>query len=198
MKKESFRRESSAMDELDRVLDKGTPVGMLTSVYYLPYLPEALRFHFNAHNIVVYGKRNGSYLVSDPIMETVTEIDSKDLQRARFAKGALSPNGKMYYPIVVPKEMDLKKPIVAGIKKTAVDMTTIPVPLFGIRGQRYLAKKVAQYPDKLEKKSCFIFRKYCAYAGRNRHRCSRISFHLRGIFAGSFCHSQSTLAVGYI
>ncbi|HMT28470.1 MAG TPA: BtrH N-terminal domain-containing protein [Bacteroidia bacterium] len=157
MKKESFRREASAMDELDRVLDKGTPVGMLTSVYYLPYLPEALRFHFNAHNIVVYGKRNGSYLVSDPIMETVTEIDSKDLQRARFAKGALSPNGKMYYPIVVPKEVDLKKPIVSGIKKTAVDMTTIPVPLFGIRGQRYLAKKVAQYPDKLEKKRAALF-----------------------------------------
>ncbi len=157
MKKHSFSSESKAMDQLDRVLDQGTPTGMLTSVYYLPYLPEALRFHFNAHNIVVYGKKDGRYLVSDPIMETVTEIDTKDLQRARFAKGALSPNGKMYYPLVVPKKVDLRKSVVAGIKKTAVDMTTIPVPLFGIRGERYLAKKVAQYPVKLEKKRAALF-----------------------------------------
>ncbi|MDQ3049411.1 MAG: BtrH N-terminal domain-containing protein [Bacteroidota bacterium] len=157
MKKESFRSETRAMEELDRVLEQGIPVGMLTSVYYLPYLPSALRFHFNAHNIVVYGKQNGNYLVSDPVMETVTEISPQDLQRARYAKGALAPGGKMYYPVHVPKEVDLKQPIVAAIKKTAVDMTTIPVPLFGIRGQRYLAKKVAQYPNKLDKRKAALF-----------------------------------------
>ncbi len=157
MKRESFRSEQKGMEALDRVLDTGIPVGMLTSVYYLPYLPSALRFHFNAHNIVVYGKRNGNYLVSDPVMETVSEIAPEDLQRARYAKGALAPNGKMYYPVFVPKEVDLKIPVVAAIKKTAVDMTTIPVPLFGIRGQRYLAKKVAQYPQKLDKRKATLF-----------------------------------------
>lgn len=157
MQKHSFSNEAKAMDQLDRVLDQGIPTGLLTSVYYLPYLPEALRFHFNAHNIVVYGKRGNSYLVSDPVMETVTEIDAKDLQRARFAKGALSPNGKMYYPIVVPKQVDLRKPIVNGIKKTAVDMTTIPVPLFGVRGERYLAKRIAKYPIKFDKKRAALF-----------------------------------------
>ncbi len=157
MQKESFRNENTAMEALDKVLEKGIPVGMLTSVYYLPYLPSALRFHFNAHNIVVYGKKNGMYLVSDPVMETVTEIAPADLQRARFAKGALAPGGKMYYPVYVPKEVDLKKPIVAAIKKTAMDMTTIPVPLFGIRGQRYLAKKVSEYPNKLDKRKAALF-----------------------------------------
>jgi len=157
MKKESFRNENAAMDELDRVLDKGIPVGMLTSVYYLPYLPSALRFHFNAHNIVVYGKKNGNYLVSDPVMETVTEIAPADLQRARYAKGALAPGGKMYYPVYVPSEIDLKQPVVAAIKKTASDMTGIPVPLFGIRGERYLARKVAQYPVKLDKRKAALF-----------------------------------------
>lgn len=157
MKAETFRSESNAMEALDRMLDKGTPVGMLTSVYYLPYLPAALRFHFNAHNIVVYGKDNGQYLVSDPVMDTVTRIDPTDLQRARFAKGALPPKGRMYYPIFVPQSVDLKNPIVKGIKKTAVDMTTIPVPLFGIRGQRYLAKKVLSYPHKLDKRRAALF-----------------------------------------
>lgn len=156
MKKQTFRNEDKAMNELDRMLDKGLPVGLLTSVYYLPYLPSAFRFHFNAHNIVVYGKQNGNYLVSDPIMETVTEISSGDLQRARFAKGTLAPRGKMYYPIHLPSSIDLRKPIVDGIKKTAVDMTTIPIPLFGVKGERFLAKRVRQYPLKHDKRKASL------------------------------------------
>jgi hypothetical protein len=157
MKKETFSNEQKAMDELDRVLDRGTPVGVLTSVYYLPYLPQALRFHFNAHNLVVYGKQNGDYLVSDPVMETVSTISPADLRRARFAKGTLAPKGRMYYPIRVPAEVDLKQPVIDGIRKTAVDMTTIPVPLFGIKGERYLAKKIRQYPEKLDKRKAILF-----------------------------------------
>ncbi|HET6244615.1 MAG: BtrH N-terminal domain-containing protein [Bacteroidetes bacterium] len=157
MKRQTFRNEAKAMDELDKVLEKGMPVGLLTSVYYLPYLPSALRFHFNAHNIVVYGKSNGNYLVSDPVMETVSEISSKDLQRARFAKGALAPNGKMYYPIHVPQNIDLRKPIIDGIIKTSSDMTTIPVPLFGVKGERFLAKKIRQYPKNLDKRKAALY-----------------------------------------
>jgi hypothetical protein len=157
MKKETFRSEAKAMDELDRLLSEGKPVGMLTSVYYLPYLPSALRFHFNAHNIVVYGKSGDKYLVSDPVLESVSEISREDLVRARFARGALAPNGRLYYPTHVPREIDLKKPVADGIRKTATDMVTIPVPLFGIRGQRYLARKVKEYPNKLDKKKAALF-----------------------------------------
>lgn len=157
MKASTFRNETDAMIALDKVLETGTPVGLLTSVYYLPYLPEALRFHFNAHNIVVYGKENDHYLVSDPVMETVTQIAAADLQRARFAKGALPPKGRMYYPVFVPDKISLHLPVVQGIKKTANDMINIPVPLFGIRGQRYLAKKVLNYPDKLDARRATLF-----------------------------------------
>jgi hypothetical protein len=97
-------------------LDKGLPIGMLTSVFYLPYLPKAFRFHFNAHNIVVFGKENGNYLVSDPVMDNPTEISYEDLMRARFAKGVMPPKGKMYYPIEVPTptEKEMKIAIVKG------------------------------------------------------------------------------------
>ena len=57
MERASFRDHDQAMRALDDVLDQGLPVGMLTSVFYLPYLPKAFRFHFNAHNIVVGGRR---------------------------------------------------------------------------------------------------------------------------------------------
>ena len=74
MKRMSFRDQDEAMRELDRVLDQGLPVGMLTSVFYLPYLPKAFRFHFNAHNIVVFGRKGDEYLVSDPVMDGTTTI----------------------------------------------------------------------------------------------------------------------------
>lgn len=157
MKSVKFRSEEKAMKALDQKLAEGIPVGLLTSVYYLPYLPEALRFHFNAHNIVVFGKEGDHYLVSDPVMESTTTIHKDDLGRARFAKGALPPKGRMYYPVRVPDQVDLHDPIIAGIRKTAVDMTTIPVPLFGVKGERNLAKRVLRYPEKLDARRASLF-----------------------------------------
>jgi len=69
IERQKFSTPQQAMTALDKMLDKGQPVGMLTSVFYLNYLPAAYRFHFNAHNIIVYGKKDGNYLVSDPVME---------------------------------------------------------------------------------------------------------------------------------
>ena len=104
-----FSSPQKAMAELDKMLDKGQPVGMLTSVFYLNYLPAAYRFHFNAHNIIVFGKENGRYLVSDPVMEYTTEISYEDLVRARFAKGMPEPSGRMYYPVKIPGDYDGSK-----------------------------------------------------------------------------------------
>ena len=67
-------------------------------VYYLPYFPKEYRFHFNAHNLIVYGMEGDNYLISDPIMDTTHVMDSYQLERVRFAKGALAPNGRIYYP----------------------------------------------------------------------------------------------------
>lgn len=137
------------MDELDIMLDKGQPVGMLTSVFYLDYLPAAYRFHFNAHNIIVFGKENGRYLVSDPVMEYTTDISGEDLIRARFAKGMPEPSGRMYYPVELPGKYDLEKAIWTGIKQTSDHMTHIPVPLFGAKGMKYLAKRLRYWPERL-------------------------------------------------
>jgi hypothetical protein len=137
------------MDELDKTLEKGLPVGVQSGVFHLSYFPPAYRFHFNAHNLTVYGKENGTYLISDPVMEYPTTLTYDELKKVRFAKGALSPNGKMYYPIDVPKEIDLIPAIKKGIKQTADWMLTIPIPLFGVKGIRYLSKKLRKWPEKL-------------------------------------------------
>ncbi len=157
VKTQKFRKPHKAMEALDRVVEKGRPVGMLTSVFYLPYLPSALRFHFNAHNIIVYGKENGHYLVSDPVMDHTTTISYDDLLRARFAKGYPSPSGRMYYPVELPNDLDLREPIVKGMKWTADNIVRVPVPIFGIRGMRYVAKRIRKWPDKLGERKAILY-----------------------------------------
>ncbi len=148
----SFRDPQEAMDELDRVLAQGLPVGMLTSVFYLPYLPKAFRFHFNGHNIVVFGKEGEEYLVSDPVMDGPTRIHRSALVRARFAKGMPNIKGRMYYPTQVPADAALRKAALDGLRRTARDMSTTPLPMFGSKGIGYLAGKLRQYERRMEEK----------------------------------------------
>lgn len=157
MHTERFRSPEKAMLALDRALDAGRPVGMLSSVFYLPYLPEAFRFHFNAHNLVVYGKENGMYKVSDPVMEHVTTIAPEDLAKARFAKGTPEPKGFMYYINEVPKDIHYEKAIQQGIKQTCFFMMSPPVPWFGNKAVFLLAKKIKEYPRKLTPRKASLY-----------------------------------------
>ncbi len=157
MERYRFRNKEKAMRALDRSLEEGRPVGVLTSVFFLPYLPPAYRFHFNAHNIIVYGKENGEYLVSDPVMGEPTRLAYEDLQKARFAKGTMAPRGRMYYPVKVPQEVDLKDPVVRGIQQTAKDMLKIPVPYFGVKGIRFLSKQMRKWPKKVGNRKASLY-----------------------------------------
>lgn len=157
MQSQKFSSPEKAMQELDRVIGEGIPVGVLSSVYYLPYFPPAYRFHFNAHNLVIYGKNGDNYQVSDPIMDVATEIDPKSLAEARFAKGFPEPKGKMYYPVQVPSGVSLQKPIRQGIEQACHYMLKIPVPMFGVKGMRFLAKRVKHYPEKLGDRKATLY-----------------------------------------
>ncbi len=147
IKKEKFKSPKEAKARLDENLSKNNPVGLQVGVYNLTYFPDEYRFHFNAHNLVVYGKDSESYLISDPIMESVTSLTDKELEKVRFAKGAFAPKGHIYYPIDFPKELDLKKAILKGIKQTCNDMLA-PVPVLGVRGMKLVASMMRKWPKK--------------------------------------------------
>ncbi|WP_432821983.1 BtrH N-terminal domain-containing protein [Trichloromonas sp.] len=144
-----FRSPEKAMAALDRALDQGIPVGVQTSVYWLPYLPPALRFHFNAHNLVVYGKQGDDYLVSDPVMDEAVLCPAADLQRARFAEGDLAPKGRMYYLGGIPEQLEMKPAVVKGINEVCRSMVRNPIPLLGVKGIRRLARVIEGWPQKL-------------------------------------------------
>jgi hypothetical protein len=156
-KKRYRRNPEEAMKALDKNLEKGIPTGMLVGVYHLSYFPEPYRFHFNAHNIVVYGRENGHYLISDPIMEDFATLTRKELKRVRYAKGTFAPKGHMYWVKKVPQNFDLEKAIIKGINHTCSNMLTIPVGMFGVKGIRFLSKKIRKYPDKLGPRKAALF-----------------------------------------
>lgn len=154
---EKFRTPEKAMAALDTALEAGKPVGMLSSVFYLPYLPEAFRFHFNAHNLIIYGKEGNEYLVSDPVLEEVARIAPEDLAKARFAKGTPEPKGFMYYIERVPSKIDYTKAIQQGIKQTCFFMLSPPLPWFGNKAIFLLANKLKSYPKKLTPRKAALY-----------------------------------------
>lgn len=149
--RKKFSSRQEAEKTLLQCLEAGRPVGCQVGVYYLTYFPKEYRFHFNAHNIIVYGKENDRFLISDPIMEEVTSLSSYELERVRFAKGALAPKGQLYYPkeIKPVTEEQIRKGIITGIKRNVRDMLFIPGPIVGISGIKFTANRIKKWRDKL-------------------------------------------------
>ncbi|MBS1162060.1 MAG: hypothetical protein H6R15_4479 [Proteobacteria bacterium] len=141
MRFETFRRPADGSRRLDELLAAGHIVGLQTSVFWLPYMPEDLRFHFNAHNVLAYGRdtTSGDYLLSDPVFDTPVSCAAGPLESARFAKGALAPKGLLYYPTEKPMPPDWSKAIPQALKKTTRIMLDTPLPIIGVRGIRRLA-----------------------------------------------------------
>lgn len=149
--RKKFSSKDAAEIFLEDCLKKGHAVGCQVGVYYLSYFPKEYRFHFNAHNLIVYGREEDNYLISDPIMENVTTLTRYELSRVRFAKGALAPRGQLYYPMQISEVTDdqIRKAIKRGIKKSVSDMLHIPFNIAGVKGIAATGNKIKRWRDKL-------------------------------------------------
>lgn len=146
LKMQTFRRPEAGMAALDAALAAGETVGLQTSVFWLPYFPPEMRFHFNAHNLLVYGRDGGDYLISDPVFETVQRCPAADLQKARFAQGVLAPKGLMYTLDGAAADCDkLPQAVRRAIRRNAKQMLA-PLFFVGVRGIRTLADKIEALP----------------------------------------------------
>ncbi len=156
MRLETFSSKEKGEKRLNELLDENKIVGAQTSVYWLEYFPSEMRFHFNAHNLLVYDREGDEYLVSDPVFDKAVRCSKESLTKARFAKGALAPKGLLYYPTFVPKEIDLKPVISKSIKTTAKTMLRKFVPIAGIVGLKKLVKAILNLENK-DKKYAKLF-----------------------------------------
>ena len=140
----TFGNPEQGRRALDAALDAGRLAGLQSSVFWLPYFPPEMRFHFNAHNLLAYGREGNDYLISDPVFEEPVRCAAADLQKARFAKGALAAKGLMYWLDEVPLEQDWGKLIRQSLLSTTRILDGMPLPWIGIRGIQHLAKQIDQ------------------------------------------------------
>ncbi len=157
--RKKFSSKEQAEIFLEECLQAGQPVGCQVGVYYLSYFPKEYRFHFNAHNLIVYGREEDNYLISDPIMENVTTLSRYELERVRFAKGALAPRGQLYYPKqnMVVTDDQMRAAIKHGIKKSVNDMLRIPFNIAGVKGIAGTGKKIKKWRDKLGQQKAGLY-----------------------------------------
>jgi hypothetical protein len=157
--RKKFGSKEQAESFLMKCLDEGTPVGCQVGVYYLSYFPREYRFHFNAHNLIVYGKEDDNFLISDPVMENATTLTTYELERVRFAKGALAPRGQIYYPknqgLITDEH--IKKAIISGIKKNVNMMLHVPGSFAGVRGIKNTGEKIKNWRNKLGLKKAGLY-----------------------------------------
>jgi len=147
--KRIFLSKKKAVSALDNLMKKGIPTGCVVGMYYLPYMPLAYRFHFNAHNVCVIGKENDQYLLSDPVATEKVTITSRDLLRARFAKGTYPPFGKLYRIKSFPKKApDINQLVRKAILKNCRRMIHEPgpVPFVGVNAFKHLGNKIPKFP----------------------------------------------------
>ena len=148
MRTEKFRNPSSGAVRLNELLDTGKVVGLQVSIFWLPFIPPDFRFHFNAHNLLAYGRdeASGDYLLSDPVLEEPVRCAPADLTKARFARGLLAPKGLLYYPANTPQEPAWEREIPAAIRKTARNMLRTPLPFIGVKAIERVARAFERLP----------------------------------------------------
>ena len=144
----TFRNPQQGMDELRHVLKSEKIVGLATNLYWLPYVSERHRHNFSGHNIIVLRETESGFRICDPTF-AVVDCTADGLERARFVPGPMNPRGHMYYIKSIKPHTDLRSACITGMKDSCNAMLKIPLPIFGVRGIRFLAKKVVKSPDKL-------------------------------------------------
>lgn len=157
--RKKFSSKQKAKLFLDDCLNKGQAVGCQVGVYYLTYFPKEYRFHFNAHNLIIFGKEGENYLVSDPVMENATSLTEYELERVRFAKGPLAPRGQIYYPQLPQNvtEGDIRNAIKKGVKRNINHMLHIPGSIAGVKGIATMANKIKKWRNKLGPKDAGLY-----------------------------------------
>jgi hypothetical protein len=152
-----YKDPDDAMKALDRNIELGIPSGVQVGTFHLKYYPPEYRLHYNFHNIVVFGRENGVYHISEPTRENTQLLAREDLQKARFAKGAFGPNGKMYYLLDKPEAPNLQKAIAEGVRENARKMVKDPFIFVGTRGMRKLSKDIKKWPEKYDEAKASLY-----------------------------------------
>jgi len=141
-----FKDTVRGQQTLDLLLNQNIPVGTQVDFFYMDYVPVWERVHINVHFLVVAGKVESRYVISDAYFPKMVDLESTSLEKGRFAGGSMSPKGFIFHLDKLPSDIDYNDAIIRGIKKACFYMLKIPIPFLGIKGMRMFARKVVEWP----------------------------------------------------
>lgn len=146
-----------AAKELDEMIAKGIPVGLVVNLIGLKYLNDiGFELDYNGHHIVVVGKEDSKYIIADmddklPNDDLVT-LDEARMPLVRFRSGISAPHGRMFYidplPANYAETVDLKPAIIGGLKESCRIMANVPLPWFGSKGIHFMANDIRKWNKK--------------------------------------------------
>lgn len=148
-----------AVTELDALLEKGIPVGVVVNVFGLQYFNvSGGGIDFNGHILSVLGKEGDTYTVADTDSRLTSDdyisLDAATMQKIRFAPGVAAPHGQMFYFDPLPgnfgETVDLRQAVVKGLKQTCHNMLGIPFRYFGAKGIHYFADDLRKWELKYD------------------------------------------------
>ncbi len=142
----TFKDPVKGRETLDRLLEENKPVAAQVDFFYMDYVPSWERVHINVHFMVVAGKEDGQYVISDSYFPRMVSLDASSLEKGRFAGGNMSPEGFLFHVRNIPPAADLNKAILKGISQACFYMLKLPVPFIGIRGMRMFSRKITEWP----------------------------------------------------
>ncbi|MDH4316896.1 MAG: BtrH N-terminal domain-containing protein [Desulfobulbaceae bacterium] len=143
-----YKNPEASLKTLDLMLAAEKPVGLLTDLYWLPYIPKENRFPYPEHNVVVYGRRGNEYMISDPAMDGPSSCSREDLIRAIYGNDVGKRSSCLFCLNFYDHDNSVLTEARKAIRVTARWLLMNPFPFHGIRGIRLLSKRLAEWGDK--------------------------------------------------
>jgi len=151
--RKKFKSTNEAMQLANEKIDQGIPVTLSVDMFYMKYLPVIMQIHIPFHFIVLVGRDDTHYYVSDPYFQGIGKITKEELRLAWDTNSLLAKDNFLAYVVDTPKEVDWKKPILKSINATCNNELLGPVvrqilPIFGYEGIKFFAKEMLKWPEK--------------------------------------------------
>ena len=141
-----------AIAKANELIDAGTPVAACVDMYYMSYLPAFMHVHAPFHFILLVGREDGSYAVSDPYSEELGVLTEEELRTAWETHAPMATDNLLVHITSVPDRVDWKGAARKAIRRTCRDMLLPPVfrsifSFVGIEGIRRYARSIRRWTD---------------------------------------------------
>jgi len=151
VEKKTTTSQKKAWDSVKDLVDRDIPVILHADMAFLDYMRVPKNGeHFGAHTIVLagYDLDKGQAYVADSKFQGLQAISLENFAKARSSRFKPYPSKNKWFEFTLPQKLKpLNQAIRAIITETAKNMLEPPTKIFGIKGMRYLAEDITNWPN---------------------------------------------------